>query len=194
MKWNITGLFGLLLFVAIAFSYESALGQAIDELAAKMLEGNTLLAAFHLIGNTDVIVGLTLLCSVYIILRKKALLPALFTILVVTGGYSLNQFLKSIFLRPRPDVAGQLMSYSFPSGHAMVTTICLLTLVFVLQQQFFKSKRLYVVYAAVFTVVMLVVLSRVAEARHYFTDVIAGVSLGVAYVAVATYIYKKIIR
>ena len=194
MNWKIAGICGLLLFVGIAPSYESAFWQTIDEMAAELLEGNTLLAAFHLIGNTYVIVGLTLLCSVYIVLRKKALLPALFSILVVTGGYNLNQFLKTIFLRPRPDVEGQLMSYSFPSGHAMVTTICLLTLVFVVQQQFFKLKRLYVVYAAIFTVVMLVALSRVAEARHYFTDVLAGVSLGVAYVAAVTYIYKKIIR
>lgn len=194
MNGNIAGLFGLSLFVVIAFSYESAFWEAIDEWAAKMLEGNTLLSAFHVIGNTDMIIGLTLLCSVYMVLHKKAWLPALFSIFVVASGHSLNQLLKSIFTRPRPDVAGQLTSYSFPSGHSMVTTICLFTLIFVLQQQFFKLKRLYFIYAGAFTIVVLVALSRVAETRHYFTDVIAGISLGVACVVAAAYVYKKIIH
>ncbi|MER1998180.1 MAG: phosphatase PAP2 family protein [Lysinibacillus sp.] len=194
MTWKTVGVFGLLLFVVIAFSYKSAFWQTIDNGTAQMLEGKTWLIAFHVIGNKEVIFGLTFICSVYIVLRKKVLLPALFCVFVVTFGYNLNQFLKSIFLRPRPDVVGQLTSYSFPSGHAMVTTVCLLTLIFVVQQQFFKLKQMNIEYTVVFTIVMLVALSRVAEARHYFSDVLAGVGLGVAYVAVAVYIYKKIIR
>lgn len=194
MKWNVIGIITALLFILIAFSYDTEAAKAIDNWAAKSFGGNEFLEAFHYIGNTGVILTITVLFGLLLIIVKKALYSALFTLLVVKLGFELNQQLKVVFERPRPDVVDQLTSYSFPSGHAMTTTICLLTIVFVVHQIFLKGKMNYWLYGGAVVLSILVALSRVAGHRHFFTDIVAGLSLGVTFVVVSAIIYKKFMR
>lgn len=194
MFWNLVGGLALLLFISIASSYNTIPLKNIDMWAADTLQGRRVLEAFHVIGNTETIVVITLIFAFILIATKKAWQAALFSVVTVALGYGLNQLLKRLFERPRPNVVDQLTSFSFPSGHSMATTICLLIIVFVAQQQFFKHAKLYAVYVIAFIVAMLVALSRVAAARHFFTDVTAGASLGVACVIAAAYMYKKVIH
>ena len=188
------GIGALLLFIVIALSYETEWAKSLDAWAAQTFEGNAFLEAFHVIGNTETISIITLLFALFLIIRKKAWKAALFSVIVVAIGYGLNQELKAVFERARPDIVDQLTSFSFPSGHSMSTTVCLLTLVFVTQQQFFKHSKLYWLYALAFITAVLVALSRVAEARHFFTDITAGVSLGLVIVIAATFFYKRLVR
>lgn len=100
---------------------------------------------------------------------------------VVPAGMLLNVGLKNLFQRARPaidDPLVQLATYSFPSGHAVASTVfwgMACALVFAHTQ----SQRWRTLAAVVAVCMVLVVtFSRVYLGAHYPTDVIAGVAIG----------------
>lgn len=113
---------------------------------------------------------------------------AAMTLAVVPLGELLNLGLKQIFQRPRPVVPEPLVhlsTYSFPSGHAVASTlfyaaVCAL----VLQRTQSRGWRIAAVSGAV-SMVLLVGFSRVYLGAHYVSDVLAGIAVGVACVALA---------
>ena len=100
------------------------------------------------------------------------------------GGWALNSALKSLFARPRPSVVPHLtevLSQSFPSGHAMLSAIVYLTLGALLAQ-LTEHRRLkfYVLGFAVF-LTFIIGLTRVYLGVHYPTDVLGGWVAGLAW-------------
>jgi len=88
-------------------------------------------------------------------------------------GFILSSFiaymLKIIIIRPRPIFnLIELTSYSFPSGH---TTI-MFTLFILIFYNFPKYKYIWLVIS------LIIAFSRLYLGVHYFTDVIAGVIIG----------------
>ena len=116
--------------------------------------------------------------GVFAELEPLDVLPYL-TLLI--GGYLLNVLIKTLFARPRPtfaDPIAVLQSYSFPSGHAMLSLITFGMLAYFLRK---RLKTRHVRMIAVFGVMLLVVLigiSRMALGVHYLSDVIAGYAAG----------------
>jgi len=100
------------------------------------------------------------------------------------GGWALNSALKSLFARPRPTVVPHLtevLSQSFPSGHAMLSAIVYLTLGALLAQLTeHRRLKLYVLGFAVF-LSFLIGLTRVYLGVHYPTDVLGGWVAGLAW-------------
>jgi undecaprenyl-diphosphatase len=100
------------------------------------------------------------------------------------GGILLNDVLKGLFGRPRPDTALHLTdvrSLSFPSGHAMESAIIYLTLAALMARLVQgRTLRLYVLAVAAL-VTLLVGLSRVYLGVHYPSDVLAGWTAGLAW-------------
>lgn len=98
------------------------------------------------------------------------------------GGMALVVALKTAFAQPRPDEALRAVAatgYSFPSGHATVATIG-----FGLLALDVDRWRLRWRVAAAAALVALVALSRVVLGVHFLRDVVAGVAVGAAYLAV----------
>jgi undecaprenyl-diphosphatase len=109
---------------------------------------------------------------------------ALVLVLVATaGGEALNLLLKSVFDRPRPDVALRLTpvsSPSFPSGHAMESAVIYFTLAALLARLMEpRPLKLYFLALAAF-LSFIVGVSRVYLGVHYPTDVLAGWTAGIA--------------
>jgi undecaprenyl-diphosphatase len=77
---------------------------------------------------------------------------------------------------------------SFPSGHALGATIgcCLLLLVTL---RFLKRRGRVAGVVAAALIVSTVALARVALGVHFVSDVLAGIALGVVWVAVTTWAY-----
>jgi undecaprenyl-diphosphatase len=100
------------------------------------------------------------------------------------GGILLNDVLKGLFGRPRPDTAlhlTEVRSLSFPSGHAMESAIIYLTLAALMARLVQgRTLRLYVLAVAAL-VTLLVGLSRVYLGVHYPSDVLAGWTAGLAW-------------
>lgn len=104
-------------------------------------------------------------------------------LLFLVGGADLAAALvvKLLVGRPRPDVTALANppavdhSYSYPSGHTVVATVVVLSLVIALQP---RQRRWAVPLGAV--VVLLAATSRVYLGVHYPTDVLAAVVLGLS--------------
>ena len=104
-------------------------------------------------------------------------------IAVAIGGMALITLLKAFFAAPRPPPAVNVVpitGYSFPSGHALASPGAYGVLAADLRV---GSRRSRVGVAAV--LVAAVSLSRVALGVHFVRDVVAGVLLGLAFLAVA---------
>jgi undecaprenyl-diphosphatase len=112
---------------------------------------------------------------------------ALVVLLAAVAGGMLNSALKSLFLRPRPDVVPHLrMAYdtSFPSGHAMQSAIIYLTLGAMLMR--LVRGRLTKIYCLTVAILAtaLVGVSRVYLGVHYPTDVLAGWTIGLVWASI----------
>jgi undecaprenyl-diphosphatase len=113
------------------------------------------------------------------------------------GGILLNDLLKGLFARPRPDLALRLTdvrSLSFPSGHAMQSAIIYLTLAAFLAR-FVQARALKVYFVAfAFLLSFLVGFSRVYLGVHYPSDVLAGWCAGLAWALVCWAVARRLQR
>jgi undecaprenyl-diphosphatase len=102
----------------------------------------------------------------------------------VFGGLALNNFLKFVFARPRPDVlihAPRVFTTSFPSGHATLSAITYLTIAALLARAYPSptSALYFMLLAALLTV--LIGLSRIYLGVHFATDILGGWCIGTAW-------------
>lgn len=111
---------------------------------------------------------------------------------LAVAGMALITALKALFVAPRPPEEVNVIpisGYSFPSGHALGATIAYGILAFDLEV---GTARLR--YAAAALVVGLVALSRVVLGVHFVRDVVAGVAIGIAFLAVAITLTGRVPR
>jgi undecaprenyl-diphosphatase len=107
----------------------------------------------------------------------------------IGGSVFLNAFLKEWFGRPRPAperaniellgwTFGYPDSFSFPSGHALLSTSIFFTLAYLVARLEGSRLARRLTFGAAFLMVGLVGLSRVYLGVHYLSDVIAGILAG----------------
>lgn len=151
---------------------------------------NKVIGLFHYLGETKFIVFITLILIVYLWFRLKNYRGMLFVVLSIGFGNVLNQMLKKWVERERPDVPQQLETFSFPSGHAMVGLLCLFTIAYFLtEHQSSKLNRILIWIVTIFITVM-VGLSRIAEHRHFASDVLAGWMIGYSWFVIVALWYE----
>lgn len=119
--------------------------------------------------------------------------------LLLTAGIGglLNLWLKATFARARPELAEALRGahgYSFPSGHAMGSTIFFGALSYI-AFRYFKSWHSRAV-AVAFTTSMIVAIatSRIYLGVHWISDIAGGISAGVVWLATTTVAYETFRR
>jgi membrane-associated phospholipid phosphatase len=114
----------------------------------------------------------------------------------VTGALLVTQ-LKIFFARARPDLAEALRSahgYSFPSGHAMGTTVVFGALTYLALRIHQPWRRKAAVVAFTLTAIVAVAFSRVYLGVHWISDIAAGLAGGALWVAVTTVAYETFRR
>lgn len=186
----ISGIVSTILFLVVAFSYKTQQITNFDQWMEKIFYGNEVITFFHYFGETK---WIFVVCVVTIILLliKKQYSRINFIISSVGGGFFINQIVKKIAKRPRPEIPDQLSTFSFPSGHAMLGLLYIFTLCFLLTEQMKNRKMAYFVWAIGIILTFFIGLSRVAESRHFASDVLAGWFLGFTWFLFCVYVYKK---
>jgi undecaprenyl-diphosphatase len=144
-------------------------------------------------------VGLTmLLLSVCAILAAKKRWRWAGYLLVTCGfGGLLNLQLKAFFARARPELAEALREahgYSFPSGHAMGSTIVFGTLAYLALRTLGSWRQRSAAVAFASTMILAISLSRIYLGVHWISDVAAGIAAGLIWVAFATVAYETMRR
>lgn len=138
---------------------------------------------------TNILIYSTVLLIVLFIKRKWYHLLLLTTSMTL-GGISMR-LIKLLIHRIRPissliNVSG----YSFPSGHATMATIFFTILLYAFKNDI-KNRVIKLFYILIMVLTFLLVgFSRVYLNVHWFSDVIAGFSLGIFWVSLLVLIFK----
>jgi undecaprenyl-diphosphatase len=111
----------------------------------------------------------------------------LFLWTAVVGGVLVNQTLKMIIDRPRPEVFPWRVPHagaaSFPSGHSMTAMVAYAALAYLIARLAPPGPVRWLTAGTAAAVIVLVGASRVYLGVHYPTDVIAGFAAGAGWVA-----------
>lgn len=130
------------------------------------------------------VLGLTVAAVCGFLLLQGLRRYALFVFAASFGGWILNDLLKLAFGRPRPDIVPHLrevLTLSFPSGHAMTSAVVFLTLGALLMRLPARTvTRVYCIGIAMLATA-LVGASRVYLGVHYPSDVLAGWLFGLSW-------------
>lgn len=130
------------------------------------------------------VLGLTVATVAGFLLLQGLRRYAAFVLVASAGGWFLNRFLKELFARPRPDVVPHLrevMTLSFPSGHALTSAAVFLTLGALLMRVATNRITKFYCMAIAMTATLLVGATRVYLGVHYPTDVLAGWLIGMSW-------------
>jgi membrane-associated phospholipid phosphatase len=152
--------------------------------------------AMTTIGGPVGLAVIVLVVTIVLLIRKRYRWVA-YLLVTCGGGALLNLELKRYFARARPDVAEMLRlahGYSFPSGHAMGSTVTFGALAY-LAFRVSKTWRLKAACIAMaITLIAAIALSRVYLGAHWISDVGAGIAGGTVWVAATTVAYETIRR
>lgn len=157
-------------------------------------EMNTFFKIFTTLGNViPMIIISSIIVSILFYYKKKV--ESLFFGINVFGVWILNELLKQIFRRQRPQGIQLLtaIDYSFPSGHAMVTMASVLLLIYFIIK-FIKNKKLAYLLSIILVIYALLIgISRIYLGVHYFSDVIVGWIIACVYAFISIQIYIHIL-
>mgnify|MGYP003304540669 CR=1 FL=1 len=125
------------------------------------------------------------LCLFFVFKSTKYSLLSLLNLIVIV---LFNQGLKLLFSRPRPFewmLVGET-GYSFPSGHAMVSVAFYGMIIYLIWRTNLdkKYKKLWTIILVV--LVLLIGLSRIYLGVHYASDIVAGFTISLSYLIIAT--------
>lgn len=112
-----------------------------------------------------------------------------FVFSALIGSLILFTFLKEWVGRARPET--KLYDpghFSFPSGHAAMSTIMALTIYFIFKSKISPSRQTLFL-SSCFIFPVLISFTRVFLNVHFPTDVIAGVAISTSWIIVLSYIY-----
>lgn len=153
-------------------------------------------AAMSVIGGPVVLGVLTGLLIAVLVIRRR-FRWAVFVALTVGGGGLLLIELKDFFARARPALAEMLRQahgYSFPSGHAMGATVTLGAWTYLALRVLRTWRQKSAAIAFAITFVLAVSSSRVYLGVHWISDIAAGLSAGLLWVATTTIGYETFRR
>lgn len=130
------------------------------------------------------VLGMTVLAVVGFLVLHGMYRNAAFVFFATVGAWMLNDLLKEVFARPRPQVVPhlrQVMTLSFPSGHALTSAAVFLTLgALLMRVAQTRLVKFYIMFIAMFAT-LLVGTTRVYLGVHYPTDVLAGWLIGISW-------------
>lgn len=141
-------------------------------------------------GSVGVILPLILVVLGWL-LWKRSRRTAGYWVAAAVYAEAAVQLLKVTLGRSRPLALYQgVERFSFPSGHATMSTVVLGTLAFLISRGQSLPARLAVATMAS-TGIALVAFSRLYLGAHWFSDVVAGICLGAAWIALFAMVYTQ---
>jgi membrane-associated phospholipid phosphatase len=145
------------------------------------------MAAISFLGAPTTLTIVAVAGSFFLLYWRKYAEAAMLSTAVL-GGNFLNFCLKHLIQRGRPafdDPLFSLPTYSFPSGHAMASTVFYGLLAMYVSASARQRYAAPVAIGAAVLMVALVSLSRVYLGLHYLSDVMGGITEGIAWLALS---------
>ncbi len=185
---------GVMTFIEVADDMTEADGQAVDEAVLRWLQPvageprgpwwlHEAAADLTALGGISVLTLFAVVAFAFLLIQRKRLSAALLAA-GLAGGVALSEGLKALFERARPPAAYQAvetLNASFPSGHALLSTVFYLTLGVMLTRAFQRRRLKAFVLGVAMLIAGLVGLTRVYLGAHWASDVVAGWCAGAAW-------------
>ena len=187
--YNIVSIIALLIFLTIAMELLQKDVFNIDNTVYNFLVSirNPILNNFFkfitIFANRNPIIIITVILCLVIFKDNKERFYIVLNVLLVP---LINVILKSIFTRERPNILRLIneTGYSFPSGHAMLSTAFYGLLIYFSYKKIKTPWLRNTTCIGLSLLIILIMISRIYVGVHYTTDVIAGCCLSLFYLAI----------
>jgi undecaprenyl-diphosphatase len=165
--------------------------QAFDEAALKWISTHhssvldRAMLEITALGTGTVVLMIVCISALFLSLTRHKY-SALLLLVATAGGLLLDNVLKLYFGRPRPHIftwGAQVVSSSFPSGHAMSATIVYSTVAYLAARLQKRRWARWLTLLLAAAIILLISLSRIYLGVHYPSDVLAGAIVGLAWAA-----------
>jgi len=188
-------------FAYIARSIHQHTISSFDEPIIDVIQGTqtsgltSIMKTFTTIGSTTTVALLAVL-TLAVLLWKKHKAQAVLFAAVLGGTGILNQVLKFIFKRERPDFDRliDIGGYSFPSGHTMMAFSLYTILAYIIWRNLRNVwARTGITILAIFMIVMIAV-SRIYLGVHFPSDIVGGVLASSVWLCASIALYQRLQR
>lgn len=150
-----------------------------------------IMKAFTFLGSTTVVLFLIFAGFAILLFAVRNRAEAFFYFFALGGTGVLNQILKLIFKRERPDIHRliEITGFSFPSGHTMMAFSLYAVISYILWRHIrtYTSKILLILFAVL--MFGMIGISRIYLGVHYPSDVIGGTVASAFWMIIATSVY-----
>lgn len=173
--------------------FDEALVLFLSRLRTPLLSG--IAVDITAMGSGTVLLILTSIFLGCLFLRKKYF-DFLHLILTALGSAILTFSLKDFFERSRPSQALRLVEvqgFSYPSGHSLSSAAVYFTMAILIQKYLLSPKERNLVLLFALGLILSIGFSRLYLGVHFFSDVTAGILLGIAWASLlkaATYFWQ----
>ena len=137
------------------------------------------------LGTGTVVMAIVVVSALFLWLTKHRY-SAILLLIATFGGILLNNLLKLSFGRPRPqlfDWGTHVVSWSFPSGHAMSAAVVYGTVAYLAARLQAKHAQRVITLLCAAALILMIGVTRLYLGVHYPSDVIAGIIIGLAWAA-----------
>lgn len=147
-------------------------------------------------GNHKFLIPAYVLLVIYFLFIQKHKWYSIKTPVIAIGGALLMFILKYIFNRPRPliPLLEPVKGLSFPSGHAMMSMSFYGLLIFIVWENVRNRALKWVLMILLLLFILVIGFSRIYLRLHYFSDVIAGFSVGIIWLSVSMWVIRRFER
>jgi undecaprenyl-diphosphatase len=136
-------------------------------------------------GSAQVLIAIAVLSIFFLRKRGKYFLYSKLICANLTLTWLLNTLFKALFQRERPDILrlAEASGYSFPSGHSMTSLSFYGLIIYLCIKLIRNPTRRFISVVFLSGLILAIGMSRVYLGVHYASDVLAGFSAGLAWLA-----------
>lgn len=147
----------------------------------------TIMKIFTFLGEPKTIIILSLLWGIFLVKKDKKEIKPFCLILLISLFFIV--ILKIIFMRERPNILRLIPidGYSFPSGHSIISVSFYGYLITYILEH---TKKTWLIILGVLFILG-IGFSRIYLGVHYFSDVLAGYSLGALTLGIGSILRRK---
>lgn len=180
--------FATIVFIYMSNNYDSLVMRSIDNNILMWLHEYTQFFMVYFFEFVTLMGGwqMVILISIILLIIERDKIQVLLIPSITVMSVIINETIKNVIMRPRPNVMAlsHASGYSMPSGHSL-TAVVFYGLIIIFLVAKIKDKKYRKLIDVLLTVLItLIGFSRVYLRVHYFSDVVAGLALGLMIVTV----------
>jgi membrane-associated phospholipid phosphatase len=174
-------------FDARAFEF---LGGHVNPIRSEVMEGVTFLGTHYFL------IPLCISLVIWFLLIRPHKWYSITVPVIAISSVLLMLLLKQLFERPRPliPLLEAARGFSFPSGHALMSTTVYGLIIYIISRETKPPVLRWALISVFILLILAICLSRIYLRVHYTSDVLAGISLGIAWLILSITIVRRMQR